>query len=492
VSISPVGLLVCAALYGLGWLFDAPLIVGLIASLAFGTTSAVTLSAVGGSSPLIYLVFAALLVGSVAASKEIGARLRGAFSRSWVATALCVVAFYAAGSAYVLPRLFSGLTNAFITAREKGVVEVALAPNSGNITQTGYFILGTMTALAILALASERTLLPALEKGFSCWAFIVALAGVLDLSAKMAGLGDIFDPIRTASFAFLTQDGQAGFYRINGLSSEASGFAAAALAAMAFSFTAWKFGGSRLSLLLGGTLLTLLVLSTSSTAYAGLTLMAGPVLLTSGVSFVRDRVGREDVLLVSLVVVVATVILLVVVASPARLEPLQKLIQVSIFDKAESESGRERAHWNQQSLASLSDTYGLGIGFGSSRASNWLVAVLSQMGIPGTALQLVLLVPMLWPIPRPDPARAAHKVWTLCQALRSCALTSLISGIVSGASADPGLLFFVALAGFLVCRDALRSDPGLAAASGLRRPRLQPEPRMQAPAASERSHGTPA
>ena len=473
-AVSPVGLLVCAALFGLGWLLGAPLIVGLIVSLAFGTTSAVTLSALGGSSPLIYLVFSAILVIQVAAGKDFRLQIRNAFRRSWIALALCAVAVYAAGSSYILPRLFAGATNAFVTARESGVVEVALTPNSGNITQTGYFVLGILTALALLALGREPFLLPALKRGFSCWAVIVALAGVLDLGAKMAGLGDVFDFLRTANFAFLTQDEQAGFYRINGLSSEASGFAAAALTAMAYSFAMWKHGGSQLFLVLSATLLTLLVLSTSSTAYAGLALIVIPILGFSAMSWIRNRLGRDDLLFVALIAGVAAIVLSVIVTSPERLEPFQKLLQVSVFEKADSESGRERAHWNQRSLESLGDTWGLGIGFGSSRASNWLVAVLSQMGIPGTALQLLLILPFLRGLPEAvgsSSSSSARQAWMLCHALRSCALTSLLSGIVSGASADPGLLFFVALAGFVVARISLRAGAESALRDQSRPPR---------------------
>jgi hypothetical protein len=48
------GLIVCAALLLIGRWFGAPVLIGLFASLAFGSTAFATLTALGGSSPLIY------------------------------------------------------------------------------------------------------------------------------------------------------------------------------------------------------------------------------------------------------------------------------------------------------------------------------------------------------------------------------------------------------------------------------------------------------
>jgi hypothetical protein len=62
-----------------------------------------------------------------------------------------------------------------------------------------------------------------------------------------------------------------------------------------------------------------------------------------------------------------------------------------IVNKVASTSGEERAYWNYRSLQSLYDTAGLGIGLGSSRASSWIIAVLSQLGIAGSLMFGVLI-----------------------------------------------------------------------------------------------------
>jgi hypothetical protein len=65
-QVSLAGLLVCGALLLVAYYSRGMLIVALAASQVFGATAVVTLSFVGGSSPLIYTVFAGLLVAAVA------------------------------------------------------------------------------------------------------------------------------------------------------------------------------------------------------------------------------------------------------------------------------------------------------------------------------------------------------------------------------------------------------------------------------------------
>ena len=456
-SVSVPGLVVCAAVALVGWLLGSASIVGLIASLAFGTTSVLTLSALGGSSPLMYIVFALVLVAVAFVQRDFLPGLSAAFARDWVPWAVCGTVIYAAAGAIILPRLFAGATSAFVTGRITGVVEVALAPNAGNVTQTGYFVLGALTCLSLMALLYRERTLVFVRRGFLLWASINALGGAIDLAAKTAGAGDVFLFLRTATFAYLTVVEQAGFARINGLFSEASGFAGAALPSLAFTFTYWKHGGSRFALALAAALLALLLLSTSSTAYAGLAILVLPTLVSMSRSVTRGRIGGDDLLLIVVFLVTAAFVTFILIYDQNLFTPVQNLFQTTVLDKSQSESGRERSYWNERSLASLADTWGMGIGFGSGRASNWLVAVASQLGVIGLLLQLSLLLPFFRRPPEPGASNPARDTYALHNALAACALSSLIAGVIAGGTADPGLLFFVALAGVFACQGILGS-----------------------------------
>ena len=448
-DISVIGLTVWASIWLLGCVLGSGLVIGLIASVAFGSTAVVTLSALGGSSPLIYMLFALLLVGSAAFDRDFISGLTRALRRDWVGWVVGVLMVYAAAGAYIMPRLFAGATNAFVAARDVGVVEVSLAPVSANITQTGYFLLGGLTFFVLLSRLVQGEPMRVVRTGFFTYIAVNALGGIVDLAAKTAGAGDVLAPIRTATFAFLTDVEQGGFARINGTYSEASAFGGTTLACLAFSFTYWRQTGSLRALLAVTVLVSLLVLSTSSTAYAGLAIMVVPLVVSLVSSVSRGRFESYGLIVVGCIAVAVTITLFIMAYDPTILEPFERLFQTTVLDKADSESGRERSHWNERSLTSFFETSGLGIGFGSSRASNWLVAVVSQLGVVGTALQLSLLIPFLRRPNRPHPSDPAHEVFVLQRSLSAFVLASLAASIVGGGGADPGILFFIALAGVL-------------------------------------------
>jgi hypothetical protein len=450
-TLSLIGLMVCAVLLGLGRLLGAPLLVGTVASVAFGSTAVATLDAAGGSSPLIYVVFAVLVCASAAASPAFGRNLSLVFVRSWEPWIVGALAVYAVGTAIILPRLFAGATSAFVTVRGIGVVEVSLQPSSGNLTQTGYFALGALTFLSLSSMLARGHRLPALRSGFRAWAALVAVGGLIDLAGKMAGLGDVLAPIRTATFAYLTDSEQAGFWRIAGSYSEASAFGAAALAALAFSFTDWRQGGSRLSGSVAALLLVLLVLSTSTTAYAGLAVLGALMVTSIARSALTGRLTAIDLLLVAGLLAGAATLICLALYDHRLLEPFQNLLQSTLIDKSSSESARERGYWNERSIMTLFDTWGLGQGFGSSRSSNWLVSVVSQTGLIGTLLQLGLVASVLRPWAAPG-TQAAREPAALHASLRACAFAILLGALIAGGSADPGLLFFIAMAGMIGCR----------------------------------------
>src|SRR5215207_271865 len=149
-QVSVVGLVICAGLLIVSYSQRGNLTVALIASFAFGATSIVTLDALGGSSPLIYTVFAILLVFSALARKSFLYDFGRVLSRAKISWILIALTLYAIGSAMILPRLFAGHTTAFVPARDTGeVLELPLAPVSGNLTQTAYFTLGVVIFLIL-------------------------------------------------------------------------------------------------------------------------------------------------------------------------------------------------------------------------------------------------------------------------------------------------------------------------------------------------------
>jgi hypothetical protein len=445
-QVSLVGLIVCAGVLLTGYFCRAPLITGLVVSLAFGSTAFMTLTSLGGSSPLIYTFFAALLVTAVAARRRIWQDLGDVFGKIrpvWVLVSLMI---YVAIGSWLFPRLFAGQTGTFVQSKTRqGVIEASLSPVSANISQTGYFILGGLTAIAICVLLLHKDRIGQVRRGFFLWCILHAGMGLIDLMGKLAGTGDLLLVIRTANYAMLTEQVQAGFFRIAGAYSEASAFGGVSLACLSFCYVYWRKTGSRLARWLSVLLLVLLLLSTSSTAYVSLAVLSLPVAFSVARSFLSGRVTVDEILMVVLLATGVCTVLAVSLYDEGILDPITQLIDSTVINKGSSASGQERAYWNTKSLQSFVDTSGLGIGFGSSRASSWPIAVVSQLGLVGSLMMTTLLVVVIRGLGRlkryVDPETDA-----VVSSVRACALAGIVAGSISGGSADPGMVFFIALA----------------------------------------------
>jgi hypothetical protein len=237
-QVSVVGLLVCAAILAVAYYCRGSLIIGLMASLAFGSTALMTLTSLGGSSPLIYTFFAATLVTAVAVRRRIWRDIGAVFGSIRPIWVLGGVMLYAVVGAWLFPRLFAGQTTVFVQSKaRKGVIEASLGPVSANLSQTGYFVLGCLTAVAICVLLLHHDRLDQIRRGFLLWCSLHAGMGLIDFLGKLSGAGDVLGPIRTASYAMLTEASEAGFSRIAGAYSEASAFGGVSLACLAFCYT---------------------------------------------------------------------------------------------------------------------------------------------------------------------------------------------------------------------------------------------------------------
>src|SRR4029079_16083862 len=373
------GILICCGLFAAALHTEAPVIVALMASLAFGSTAIMTLPALGSSSPLIYVVFVMALFVTVALRRNLVGELGTVFAQQPLAWLVLLLTLYTVVGALVFPRMFAGQTDVFIPLRtESGagrIAEIPLAPVSGNITQSLYFVVSALSFFAFSVLLLQRGTLPAIRKGFFAWAGVHASLGFIDLFGKIAGLGDVLAPIRSATYAMLTNVDVVGFWRIAGGYSEASAFGATTVSLLAFTFTYWKKTNDRLALWLSAVLLILLVLSTSSTAYVAGAVLLMFVIFSIMSATLQDRLRTQDLLVLAVASLVVVGALGIALHDARVLEPFARLFDEMVVNKSSSGSGAERAYWNWRSLESVADTVGFGVGIGSSRASSWIIAV---------------------------------------------------------------------------------------------------------------------
>lgn len=434
-----------------GYFLGSAVLIGLFISIPFAATAFAVLTALGGSSPLIYTFFAMLLILSVMLRRSFFRDVSELLAQQPTAWVVGFLAIYVMLGSYVLPRLFLGETLA-IVATPMAVVTRPLAPVSGNVTQTAYFLLGALTFFASMIVLRDVRSIEAVRRAFLALVITHVALGLIDLGGKLVGLGDVLAFIRTASYSLLTEVNEGGFWRIVGGASEASTYGAMSVSCLAFTFMYWRSTKSLLALVLSMILFVILIFSTSSTAYVGLAVLIAPLMLSIGWSFVRGRLSSDDMLLFALGAIGVCLVLGMFVANERLLSPLIRLIDAMVFHKAQSGSGIERMYWNSVAFQSFFDTFGLGIGMGSGRSSSWIISVLSQFGVIGTAMMGYLVYDIARGLSPYSTVGVPPEITGLVDGARASALAALVVGSIGGSGADPGILFFVSLAVVLSCR----------------------------------------
>src|SRR5260370_34676128 len=93
-----------------------------------------------------------------------------------------------------------------------------------------------------------------------------------------------------------------------------------------------------------------------------------------------------------------------------------------------------RSSANNQAWSNFVDTYGLGVGLGTTKASSFAIVLVSNLGVVGAALFLAFLVNVL----RAPGAETSAVV----RAARAAVLAALIAACTSGTVFDLGVAFF--------------------------------------------------
>lgn len=457
---SVAGLLVAGGLYLVDRLLRGHMMFALLASLAFGATAFATLTELGGASPLIYTLFIILLAISQALRRDIPRVLARTLSMDPVSWIIVLLTVYVLAGAYLLPRFFYSDMIVYVAARggesesPSGVDAVWLAPSSSNITQAAYFALTMLVYFLAAALGTGREGLRRLTLGLFGWAVLVAATGYIDLLAKLSGMGDVLEPIRTANYGLMTGERHAiaGLPRINGAFAEASAFAAASVPACVFAFAYWRANPRTPVLLLGLALLVLVMLSTSTTAYVTIGLCGAWLGLSIIARLLTGRLQNVDLLLATTGLMAATATAGTYAFNPGVVASWTEMINMMLFQKAGSESVLYRALWNAQALQNFINSGGLGIGIGSTRTSSWIVAVVSHLGMIGALAMGALVFVVLRGLSGVNRRGLDRHVLALAEGSRAAAVATIIAASVTAPAPNPGVIFTFALATIVVIR----------------------------------------
>jgi hypothetical protein len=369
---------------------------------------------------------------------------------------LLLLILYCVFTGLFAPRLFLYATDVNpigATAFDPSFSTVPLGPSSGNITQSIYIVGASASFFVISYFLSSSGRLKTMMRAFLVYTVANIGFGFLDLVTYWTDTSYFLDFMHNGNYTFHLNEAELGFKRIAGTFSEASAFANATLGTVGFTLRLWLGGVYPLpTLFLTISGIVLLVLSTSTTAYVGLGVLIAVIYLSTLLSLLLRRKGVNGFYFAMMLPLVAVIALLGLALDQANWNTVADIWRAVVIDKSLSESAAERGALNAQALTNLFDTFGLGAGTGSVRTSSFPLALLANIGIPGTFIYGMFLS-LIFLKGSAMPDGSIEK--TIQAAARAGALGILIGATISGALIDLGLPFFILSA--MAC--SLRSSP---------------------------------
>jgi hypothetical protein len=415
----------------------------LLGSVSFASLALIPLEITGGISILPQSVFSVLLIWKVLGPQALplSSKLASALRLQNLGF-LALFLLVSIVTALIMPRLFSEDV-VIIPMRENSAADL-LHPIMANLTQSGYVTLSVLTVFAVTLISGESGFLNTLRAAMLTGGIVCIVTGLVDLVASSTGLSALLEPFRNASYAYLTEVDIGGTKRVVGLTPEASVYGPICVefaAAIGLLRTLYPEGRERLvATVVAVSLVAMALLSTSSTAFGGLAVLV----LVYALNWIRraffsSSLGQREVRGELLVGFGAMIALLVVVLVHASLfNPLLDLIDEVVLNKPLSSSFIERSHWNTVAWNTVASTWGLGVGLGSTRTSNWFTAIMSNAGLLGAAFMGIFLVQTF--------AKRANWQSPLTTELLAALKLSLLPALAMAAVASPGPDFGVWMA----------------------------------------------
>ncbi len=390
---TPIAIVMIGALLALGlrrglWLF--------FAMMPLGAAAAFNLPAVGNASFGIKELAVIVVLGLVLFQARGLDNVMGTLKLGQPGGIALILFLYCIVSALWVPSVFAGMTDVFTISRSanvNGIRSIPLGPTSGNLTQL--FTL-SLSLAAFLALATNSRMDPdphRIERAMAVATGLNLALGLADILSASVGAAFLMDPLRTANYSILSEAKMMGFKRMIGGFPEASSFGSFSMGLFGFWLHRYLIDPkSRQALIMLLIAFFCVVRSTSSAAYVALVAYIFVYALYGAATRMRSVLSKQIVITVIIGVLLLWHAMILIYAAYELVEPVTAFLNETLFDKLGSDSGVERMSWNAQALKNLTDTWLIGAGLGSARASNWLLSSLGSIGVPGTGLFVAFLI----------------------------------------------------------------------------------------------------
>jgi hypothetical protein len=337
-----------------------------------------------------------LFVVYVVAQYVLGMRYPGEGRVFWALMPLFALLGYALLSICVLPQAFRG--RVMVWPQRPDLIDpgfVPLAFTSGNVTQSLYLALNVVIATCA-ALLVTRTAIPyrALLRAYLIGGYLAVGLAFWQFAYRVAGVPFPTGIIQSNPGWAIVKQSIGPVPRIQGTFSEpaALAFYLSGLFFCCLWLNARGHRIMRVNLLLVLAILAMLC-STSTTGLV--TLAAGVPLVMIFAALRGDTAAVRRLMKTTMAVAVAGCVIIgpIFVLKPSLRTSVHDVV-VSTLSKGDSRSYAERSGLDAAAVATVEQTDGLGVGWGSFRASSLVPGLLANAGVFG----LVMIVWLVWRI----------------------------------------------------------------------------------------------
>ncbi len=299
---------------------------------------------------------------------------------------ILVVAWALIGS-FLMPRLFESEIFVWPQKAANFLVISPLVPNAGNYTQDAYLAAAALLAvLAAIYLTRSAFDLGRLLNAYFVSGIMVSLISLWQFVSNFAGL---WFPtaffLSNPGWALLSDESVGSIIRITGPFSEPSALA---------SYLCGTVGGAGWLILNGhngalpritlGLAATIVLLSTSTTGYLALMLMAGLLALYAALSGSAGLRKRTVLSFAAITMAILACVITVPVVFPGVAHTVADITKATL-NKQQSSSYNDRTGADKDSIRAAVQSYGLGVGWGSDRSSSLIPGLLAGVGAIGLA-----------------------------------------------------------------------------------------------------------
>jgi hypothetical protein len=388
------------------------------------------------------LMFIAYVIAQYALGMRYGAE--GLVLRAL--TPLLGLLAYALWSIMVLPDAFSG--SIMVYPQRPDPLEYALVPlayTSGNITQTLYLLMDvTITTVAAIFLTRAAIPYEKIMGAYLLSGYIVVGFCFWNLASRMAGV-PFPDDVLYSNPTFAVVEQTVGLVpRIQGPFTEpaALAFYLAGLCFCCVWLVAHGHRMMRVNLLLGLSILSML-LSTSTTGIV--TLVVGLPLLLMFAAARADRRAIARLGKTAAAIAIASLVLAgpMLVLKPEILSAVGEVVDATLA-KGDSDSYAIRSGADGAAMSTFGPTYGLGVGWGSFRASSLFPGLVANAGVFGVFMVFWLGVRLMRLASRAGEAFDGHSGQSLIGGFSASICGQLAAALLSSPTIG-SLAFFLQL-----------------------------------------------